>query len=307
MCMFAYAAALGCEGRRGPKHVAFPRLRVLGIAQDAGVPQPGCFEQRCTAGVERYVSCLALETHSGVYLFDATPDLPRQLRLLAPRAEPGKRTRTVVDGVFLTHAHMGHYLGLAHFGFESSHADGIPVWGSPRMNTFLADNAPWEQLLELGEIEARSMAQPVELDGATVTGIEVPHRAEYTDTLAYRIEGPSQTALYIPDVDPWSRHADDPRGLFEGVDVAYVDGTFYSGDELPGRDIDKIGHPLIVDTLELLADRVGSGMLDLRFIHLNHTNPALDPRSVPRREIERRGARVAERSELVSLSAGRSA
>lgn len=293
--------------------VAAPKLVVLGIAQDAGVPQAACDSPNCEAARRdpsrrARATSLALGLRSGeVHLFDATPDLREQLDdamdLARHLGAPPPR-RKPVAGVFLTHAHMGHYLGLAHFGFEAAHTDHVPVYGTKRMTDFLAENAPWEQLVRLEEVELRPLPQgggPVDLGEVKVTGIPVPHRAEYTDTVAYRIEGPNRTALFVPDCDPWSRWEGPPLDLFEGVDVALVDATFYSGDELPGRDLSKIGHPLIVDSMDLLEPRVQAGDLEVIFIHLNHSNPALDPSSEARRAIEARGFRVARRGEAIAL------
>ena len=75
--------------------------------------------------------------------------------------------------------------------------------------------------------------------------------------------------------------------------MALLDATFYSGDELPGRDLSKIGHPLVVDTMDRLQSRVDAGALEVWFIHLNHSNPALDPASAARAAITRRGFGVA--------------
>jgi len=48
-----------------------------------------------------------------------------------------------------------------------------------------------------------------------------------------------------------------------------LDATFFSADELPGRDLSQISHPLATDTAEQLA-----GVdCDVRLIHLNHSNP----------------------------------
>jgi len=311
------ALVVGC---RGPAAVSSndaidapaPRVIVLGVAQDAGVPQPGCHEDRCEAAASdperaRYVASIAIEDVEGhVYLVDATPDLNRQLRWLTSAGvtspKRGTRTRTPVDGVFLTHAHMGHYLGLAYFGFEAAHTDAIPVWATPRMVAFLRGNAPWDQLVKLGELELTPLEPggTVALGELRVTAVPVPHRGEYTDTVAYRVEGPNRTLLYVPDVDPWHRHADGAAlELFDGVDVALVDGTFFSGDELPGRDLGAIGHPLMRDTVELLAP-LGAAGPELVFIHLNHTNPALDE-GAARQELEAAGARVAKRGDAFAL------
>ena len=64
------------------------------------------------------------------YLFDATPDIREQLYELHQSAPDGEY---VLDGVFLTHAHMGHYTGLMHFGRESAGTHGVPVYAMPRM------------------------------------------------------------------------------------------------------------------------------------------------------------------------------
>ncbi|HSL82107.1 MAG TPA: pyrroloquinoline quinone biosynthesis protein PqqB, partial [Thermoanaerobaculia bacterium] len=75
----------------------------------------------------------------------------------------------------------------------------------------------------------------------------------------------------------------------------------HSADELPGREVSEIGHPLITDSLERFGAAVRSGDLRVLFIHLNHSNPALDPRSPERRAIEAAGFRVAEEGEELPL------
>ncbi len=295
-----------------------PRVRVLGIAQDGGVPHAGCSCDTCTAahgapGRRFHVASLAIiiPTDDGdprtnsVYLIDATPDIIEQLHMLRDvRDAPAGRTdRAPVDGVFLTHAHMGHYAGLVHFGFESMHTRTTPVWCTERMGGFLRRFGPWSQLVDKDEIEPRTLTpgEPVELGaGVTVTPILVPHRAEFTDTCAFVIRGPNTTVLYMPDCDPWGKWdapIDDVLAG-EGTDVALLDATFYSLDELPGRSLDEIGHPPIVTTMDALQTDSDAG-LDVRFIHLNHTNPALDAGSPEQREIERRGFSLAfEGSEI---------
>ncbi|MDX1643157.1 MAG: pyrroloquinoline quinone biosynthesis protein PqqB, partial [Thermoanaerobaculia bacterium] len=76
------------------------------------------------------------------------------------------------------------------------------------------------------------------------------------------------------------------------VDVALLDGAFYSPDELPGRDLEAIGHPLISDSMDRFQALVDAGRVEIYFTHLNHSNPVLDPEGPERREVERRGFRV---------------
>ena len=239
----------------------------LGVAQDGGLPHLGCVAPRCEAArcgarpLER-VACLGLTDGERHWLFDATPDFADQVHALGARRP---------DGVFLTHAHMGHYTGLVQLGKEALGAAGIPVYATARMRDLLRDNAPWSTLVEERRI-ALTDNTAVDLGGVRVTAFAVPHRDELSDTVGYRIEGPGATAVYIPDIDRWDLWDRDIRAVVEAVDLAFLDGTFFSLDELPHRDITRVRHPLVTESMDRLAglgDRVA-------FLHLNHTNPLWD-------------------------------
>lgn len=283
-----------------------PRVIALGTAQDGGFPHTGCDCSRCAAArknlaLVRHVASLAIHVPKTdhVYLVDATPDLPAQIEEIhALRGHPeGKTDRKPVDGVLLTHAHIGHYLGLAHFGFESLSTKDLPVHVSPRMAEYLRGNGPWSQLVRLGNIAIREF-QPgtrFELEeGLSVTAIQVPHRDEYSDTMAFLIRGPKKTLFYVPDTDTWKTWARPlPKFLEEEkVDIALLDATFYSPDELPDRDASKIKHPLVTDSMDLLEPLVKAGKLQVWFTHMNHSNPALERDGAARKAIEARGFRV---------------
>ena len=294
------AACIGGRTRTEPE-LARPLLRVLGTAQDGGVPHAACTCEHCEAARvdptrRRRVASLGLAGADGrVALIDATPDLVDQLAQLGDlRAPPaGRVDRTPLDAVFLTHAHMGHYLGLAHLGFEAVSAAGITAYVTASMADFLQDNAPWDRLVSGGSL-ALSIAppgQPVAWGGLSITPVAVPHRREYTDTVGYRIAGPRKTILYIPDCAPWPTWTEPPEPLLQGVDLALLDGTFYSMAELPGRDVAETGHPTMTATMDRFAGFVERGG-QIAFTHLNHSNPALVPGSAARREIEARGFAV---------------
>ena len=85
------------------------------------------------------------------------------------------------------------------------------------------------------------------------------------------------------------------------MDVALLDGTFYSPDELPGRVLTSIPHPLIESSMALLEERVRESELEVSFTHLNHSNPALLPGSAARQEVERRGFDVLEEGREIPL------
>ena len=284
-----------------PSLAADFELIVLGAAQDGGLPHLGCERACCVTaratGAGEDPTCLAVhdrETGSLV-LLEATPRIETQIARLHALTGITGRHRQPVDAVLLTHAHMGHYLGLAHFGFEVASTKSLPVWGSERMCDYLGTNGPWSQLVRMEQLVPRAFDPGVPFSpvaGLSVIAIPVPHRDEYTDTGAYKLTGGRGTVLFVPDVDRWDRHDDLLERLLEGVDVAYLDATFYDGRELPERNLKDIPHPLMVDTMDRLQDVARERPGAIRFIHLNHTNPALTDSTI-RAGVEARGFGIA--------------
>ncbi|MEC7725073.1 MAG: MBL fold metallo-hydrolase [Planctomycetota bacterium] len=286
-------------------------LFVLGVAQDGGLPhlgceKPCCVEARRTGRVE-YPACLGVVDRRfaapKLLMLEATPRIEEQVALLHRLAAVSGRGRAPVDAVMVTHAHIGHYLGLALFGREVVGAKDLPVWCSPRFADYLRGHGPWKQLVELGQIDVRAFevgAPFAPWPGVSVQALQVPHRDEFSDTMAYRISGPNRTALFVPDVDAWSKVPGLLDRLLDGVDVAYLDATFYDGSELPGRSLDEIPHPLMTRTMDRLQEQARARPGRLRFLHLNHTNPALHNAQL-RAEIAARGFAVAVMGERVVL------
>jgi pyrroloquinoline quinone biosynthesis protein B len=254
-------------------------LVVLGIAQDAGIPHLNCQQTLCAsirAGKRRAekVSSLGLvDRVSGrAYLFDATPDFVTQVHALTGGRPP--------DGIFITHAHIGHYTGLMYLGRESINARAVPVFATDRLLEYLDTNGPWSQLTALGNIERRPMEfdRAVSLPGGVrVTAFRVPHRDEYSDTVGYRIQGPRRSALFIPDIDRWEKWDRNIGEVARTVDLAFLDGTFASPSEV-NRNIEEIPHPMMSRTRELLR----GSRAKLWFIHINHTNADIDASDVVR-------------------------
>ncbi len=279
----ALSPALG--GARGEVPGTGTRAVVLGVAQDGGVPHVACRQDACVRArhqpeLRQRVACLGLvDGESGErFLIDATPDFASQLESLAALApaRPATRERPL-DGILLTHAHVGHYLGLAQLGREALGAHGVPVLATPRMARFLRENAPWSQLVSLGQITLREIEPGQEIaltPRLRVTALRVPHRDELSDTVAFLVKGPSRSLLYVPDIDKWERWERSLAREVAGVDHALLDATFLDPAEVPGRKLDEIPHPLVPETRALLA--APAGLLERTlFIHLNHTNALL--------------------------------
>lgn len=283
-----------------------PFVRILGTAQDGGFPHAACACPRCEGARSvparrRLVASLAIAVpgEKKVFLVDATPDLREQLDRIADLrdAPAGRVDRAPVDGIFLTHAHLGHYTGLAFLGYEAVASSRIPIRCSPRMAAFLRGNGPWAQLVAQENVllVEVGVGEPVPIGGGvSVSALPVPHREEWSDTVAWRIEGPGTTVLYVPDTDGWDAWDPPLLRVLAGVDVAILDGTFHSAEELPGRDVASIGHPLVEETMRLLSPEVRAGRLRVIFTHFNHSNPLVDPESSARRAVLDAGFEIAE-------------
>jgi len=281
---------------------------VLGIAQDAGKPQISVHGDAAWTNPSR----AKLPTSLGLidradqkrYIFDASPEIKKQLYDL-DRLDDGRGF--ALDGVFLTHGHMGHYLGLAQLGREAMGAKSIPVYAMPKMSEFLRNNGPWDQLVALNNIDIRDIKSGASMplgDVLSVTPFEVPHRSEYTETVGYRLEGPEASAIYLPDIDSWRAWEADGGSLQRLVsenDRLYLDATFFSGDELPGRDMSLIPHPTISTTMEKLADLPKADRAKIHFIHLNHSNPALNKTGEAYKAVQDNGFEIAEEGEIFCL------
>jgi pyrroloquinoline quinone biosynthesis protein B len=286
-----------------------PYLVILGITQDAGHPQAGCAKPCCAAAwldptLGHAIASLGLiDPVSGErWLLDASPDLPTQWAAL--NAMTHQAPDTPLSGVALTHAHIGHYAGLMYLGRESAASDRVPVYAMPRMRSFLSEHAPWEQLISLNNITPRPLVagQACPLNHRlTLTPLEVPHRDEYSETVAFVIGGPNYRVLYMPDVDKWERLTPSIETLLSSVDLAFVDGTFYSGDELPERPLSEIPHPFVVESLLRFEPLAAAERDKVHFIHLNHTNPLLQSASDAHVAVKRAGLHVAREGAVFGI------
>ncbi len=286
-----------------------PYLVVLGIAQDGGVPQAGDRTHRGwdDPSFRKFASCLAIvdPATSQRWMIDCTPDFREQLHRLDEitpvEPKPG------LDGILLSHAHIGHYAGLMHLGLEVMGAQEVPVYAMPKMREFLEKNGPWSLLVNYRNILLKPLQDGKEVALTSDLRIEpflVPHRQEYSEVVGFFIKGPRKTVLYISDIDnweEWEKMGTKIEDLIPTVDVAYLDGTFYANGEIPGRDMSSFPHPFIKHSMDKFGALSEENRRKIRFIHLNHTNPALLADGEARRTIEKNGFNVAQELERVDL------
>jgi len=295
-----------------------PYAVVLGTAQDGGLPQLGCRKDCCEPARtdperRRLVSSvLVVDPVEGRrWLLDATPDLPEQVERARPYEDPRERAASsgrppLFDAILLTHAHMGHCLGLLHLGREAYGAEGQRVVCTPRMARLLREEAPWSLLIEAGHVELVEVEPGASLHlspRVRAEALPVPHRAEFSDTVGWRITTPEGSLLHLPDIDKWDRWELDLREVVGSVDVALLDATFYGGDELPGRDIREVPHPFVVETLETTASWTPEERARIQLIHLNHTNPLHQADSEAAARVRAAGIQLAPEGGVVPLRA----
>jgi pyrroloquinoline quinone biosynthesis protein B len=198
---------------------------------------------------------------------------------------------------------MGHYAGLLQLGREAMGAQGMPVYVMPKMKEFLENNAPWSQLVSLGNIKLILMEadQPIQLSSnLRVTPLKVPHRDEFSETVGFRIETAEKSLLFIPDIDKWPLWDRDIRAEVARVDVALLDATFYKDGELPNRNMSEIPHPFVAETISLFSSLSEGEKRKVKFIHFNHTNPLIFE-GPEREQVKKLGFGVATEGERIEL------
>jgi len=284
------------------KEITTPSIIILGSAQDAGSPHIGCTKDCCkdlfqNPDRNRMVVSLGLVDPENKmnWLFEATPDIARQLKMLKNYSKFS--TSEMPNGIFLTHAHIGHYAGLMYLGREAINAKKVSVYAMPRMKTFLEENGPWSQLVKLENIAINTLQNDSEIrlsSNIKATPIKVPHRDEYSETAGYMIQGPHKKALFIPDIDKWSKWGKSIIEQIKIVDYAFIDATFYDGNEIKNRNISEIPHPFVVESMEAFKDLPKSEKDKIYFIHFNHTNPLLNIESEQSKTVIKNGFHVAQ-------------
>jgi len=129
-------------------------LQIIGTSQDAGYPQLNCYCNNCQQARKdisqrRLQSSLALIdlNKEKSYIFDITPSFPEQLSILNETAVKNKINTDHLNGLFITHAHLGHYTGLLFLGKEAMNVKKLPLYLSEKLYYFLSQNEPWSTII----------------------------------------------------------------------------------------------------------------------------------------------------------------
>ncbi|MBP7808955.1 MAG: pyrroloquinoline quinone biosynthesis protein PqqB [Bacteroidia bacterium] len=274
---------------------------VLGIAQDGGYPHLGCEKECCNKAwkndsLKRFIVSLALvdPVSKNWWLFEATPDIKEQLQYFKTLTKGDYNY--LPSGIFLTHAHIGHYTGLMQLGREVMNTKEIPVYVLPKMKNFLETNGPWSQLVTLKNISLYNMdtVEALELQkGIMIHAYTVPHRDEFSETAGFKIVTEKASYLFIPDIDKWTKWNKSIIEEVKKVTYAFVDATFNEITELKNRKVEEVPHPFVSETMEFFKNESRETKAKLHFIHFNHTNPVMWDKTAKQKVLEQ-GFKVAE-------------
>lgn len=285
-----------------------PYVIVLGVAQDGGYPHLGCKKECCNKAwkndsLKRFVVSLALVDPASKkwWLFEATPGMKEQLQSFKTLTKD--EYPYLPDGIFLTHAHIGHYTGLMQLGREVMNTKEVPVYVLPKMKNYLETNGPWSQLVTLKNISPKKLSIDSVLQLTSNIAIEtftVPHRDEFSETAGFRMSilGKSRNIeeksyLFIPDIDKWQKWSKSIIELVKKSDIAFLDATFNSINELQNRKMEEVPHPFVIETMDLFKSETKETKAKLYFIHFNHTNSIMWDKTAKQKVLEH-GFKLAE-------------
>ena len=283
-------------------------ILTLGTAQDGGYPHIGCYEKCCMKvkkrpELKRMVASIAIidKRAAKVWLIDVSPNINNQLNMINEHIKDF--SFPYLSGIFLTHAHTGHYSGLLNLGLEGLNIKNVPVYAMPKMKNFIIENTMFNQLLD-NNIILREIKNDLVInlnDEIKITALSVPHRNELSETVGYRIITENQSVIYIPDIDSWYEWDLDLINLVNNNDILLLDGTFYSKKEIKHRDVKKIPHPSMLESMRALNSITKNERKKIFFTHLNHTNKALDSESREYKNIITTGYNILNDKQIFNL------
>ena len=286
-------------------------ITVLGTAQDGGFPQPGCIRECCqrvrsNEALRRYPVSLGIMGSDGsTHLIEASRYMGEQFEIWDGYGSSEEQ----LSSLSITHAHLGHVDGLGLFGKEVMGFKHLKVHCSQSVAALIERNPMWHALCNQGVIQPKIWAPNVAFEpsqgcGFTIRAIPVPHRDELSDNHALLIESDDQNLLFMPDHDTWDDTlvgASIRQWLRDlSVNIALIDGTFWDQNELKNRDMSEIPHPTVCESLERLGPKQDADV-DIRFIHLNHTNPLCNPESNESNKLASNGWLVANEGDSFTL------
>jgi pyrroloquinoline quinone biosynthesis protein B len=306
------------------------KIRVLGSAAGGGCPQWNCACRNCrgardgSAAIEpRTQECVAVSADGEAwFLLNASPEIRAQIESFPP-LHPRALRDSPIQGILLTNGDLDHTLGL--LSLRESHP--LVVYATETVRRgFVESNVLYRTLQRFPEqVTWRTLLPDAEVElttgtiapaGLSVEAFAVPgklpvHLEGLGSTpsggenvgLRIREHGTGRVLVYLSAV---ARLTPEVFAAVEGADAVFLDGTFWSEDELldlgasEKRASDMAHLPIGGREGSLLA--LSGARAPFRvYIHLNNTNPVLREDSAERAAVERAGWRIARDGMEIAL------
>jgi pyrroloquinoline quinone biosynthesis protein B len=285
---------------------------ILGTAAGGGLPQWNCACTNCQLAREgvlppRLQSGLAVSGNGrDWHLINASPDIGVQLeRYLRPRVALSGTRSSPVSRIFLTNADLDHTLGL----FQLREGGALSLAAPSRVRASLEDGLLLDRVIgpyaEVHWQEASVEWRQVDESGLEVRCVPLrgagPPRydagpAEGLHAVGYLFRKGGGTVGIFPDVAILDAAL---LGELAGCTRVWFDGTFWDEEELlrlgfSSRRAADMGHVPISGESGSLATLSKLGPGRVSYLHINNTNPILQPHSTERRAVDEAGLQVAE-------------
>lgn len=285
------------------------KLTILGAAAGGGLPQwncgcPNCADARAGRIPAMTQSSVALTLDGRTVILNASPDIRVQLDACGLHP-PGLRG-SPVEAVVLTNGDVDHVAGLLSLR-ESS-----PFTIHATSETLEILEQPIFRVLNPDHVtrSAIELDHPfVPIPGVTVTAFPVPGKvALYLEdgepdtallgeqTVGLRIEAEGRLLFHVPGC---AQVADDLLARLGGADLLLFDGTVWADDDMArsgtgAKTGARMGHLAMSGPDGSIARLAGLTGTRRIFVHVNNTNPVLQPDSPERARIRAEGWELAQ-------------
>ncbi|WP_199258681.1 pyrroloquinoline quinone biosynthesis protein PqqB [Paracoccus binzhouensis] len=286
------------------------RIVILGSGAGGGVPQWNCGCRNCDAARNGRIPAMS---QSGIAvsangrdwaLVNASPDLRQQLAA-TPALRPEGLRDSPIRSVLVTNGDIDHVAGL----LTLREGQGFDLFATPAIHAVLAGN-PMLSALAPGLVPRREVALELAFDlapGLTATLFAVPGKVPLylegervetglmgEQTVGVELAANGRRVFYIPGC------ASVPDWLCDrisGADVLLFDGTLWTDDEMVRAGLGaktgrRMGHVPVSGPGGSL-DGLRAVPLGARiYVHLNNSNPLVDPASPERAQAQAAGWQI---------------
>ncbi|MGG7567147.1 pyrroloquinoline quinone biosynthesis protein PqqB [Rhodovulum sp. DZ06] len=285
------------------------KIIVLGAAAGGGLPQWNCGCPNCVAArlgrlPSLSQSSIAVSANGEDWaILNASPDIRAQMQA-TPALHPTGPRVSPLKAVLVTNGDIDHVAGLFTLRerqpFTLFATAGIhEVLAANPMMTAVAPDVVPRAPVALGvpfEIVAGVEAELFAVPGKVPLyqeGEVVDTQLEGENTVGVRLSANGKTAFYIPGCAALTPALAE---RIRGAALVMYDGTLFEDDEMIRMGLGvktgaRMGHMSMTASLSAFE---GLGVARRVFVHMNNSNPALDPDSEARRVVEAAGWTVAQ-------------